>query len=477
MQQNKYHPIVNESEIEIGEGSTVVVTGWSDPKTIKLKESSYAVKGALRSCHVGIDNLVRNLLANPFVKGVVLYDNNPFNEAPDGNPLRAILNLIKFGVDSKLNHNGRIQIKGGVGTISGEFSLEAIASLQELTVIKETRHDAIAGACLFINQQEKETRPQYIFPPPEIKPNAIPPTIGAVVKGSNVADCWLQILNLIRKGGKIRPTSDKNGYWQEVLDLTTVVGTEEDVYPDYLPASPASLEKYLPQLQATFPPNDVRYTYGSRLRSWFGVDQLQQVAEKLANDLDSASGVCNLWDTSDHQKGGSPCLNHLWFRIIDNRLTLTSIFRSNDMFNAWILNALGLRELQKEVLNNITTLLHNSSRTTILDQTIMLGELVTISESAHLYSHSWGYADAVLSKNNLSGKDPAGNLLIGKDGDQFTVKLMDSLETICATVSASTVESLKRKCLEELPQLTTQHSLYLGYELARLKLEKEYRQR
>jgi thymidylate synthase len=93
----------------------------------------------------------------------------------------------------------------------------------------------------------------------------------------------------------------------------------------------------------------VKYTYGQRLRSWFGRDQIEQVIQKLIGEIDAASAVMSLWDVQDHDKGGSPCLNHIWIEVVDNELSLTATLRSNDMFAAWPANAMGLRALQQYI--------------------------------------------------------------------------------------------------------------------------------
>lgn len=469
-----YESIVNESQIEVGSGATVIVTGWTEPSSVLVKPIHYAAKGALRSCHAGIDNLIRNLLANPQVKGVVIYDACRFNDAPDGNPLTAVKNLIKWGVDFSFAASGRMPIVGGVGTVSSEFSPAAIASLQHLKVIKVSYHDDIPGACLFLNQTETEARSRFYYPPPEIEGNQLPPTIGAVIKGDGVSHCWLQILNLIREAGTIREASNGDGYWQEVLNLTTVIGKEPEPYPEYLPVSPESVETYLPQLLEGVPPEDVRYTYGSRIRSWFGSDQLEQVAQKLARNPNSTSAVISIWDTNDHNNEYPPCLNHLWFRVLNQELTLTALFRSNDMFSAWPLNVLGLQRLQEEVVEKINQIKQEKSHPFLENSPIIKGSLTTISESAHIYDYAWEHSDSLLSQHDsqLPTRDPAGDFLIGKG----SVKLTDRYQEPIKSIQHPNPNQLKGKAIRAFPQITVPHALYLGYELGRLE-NKNYKQR
>ena len=46
---------------------------------------------------------------------------------------------------------------------------------------------------------------------------------------------------------------------------------------------------------------------------------------KLIQEIDAASAVMSLWDVQDHFKGGSPCLNHIWLRLVENQLSLTEM--------------------------------------------------------------------------------------------------------------------------------------------------------
>ncbi|MCZ0902443.1 thymidylate synthase, partial [Microcoleus sp. HI-ES] len=81
-------------------------------------------------------------------------------------------------------------------------------------------------------------------------------------------------------------------------------------------------------------------------------------------EIDAASAVISLWDaggnvnrrpdgSSDHQHSGSPCLNHIWVRVVDGEISLTATLRSNDMFAAWPANAMGLRALQQHIRDEI----------------------------------------------------------------------------------------------------------------------------
>ena len=86
----------------------------------------------------------------------------------------------------------------------------------------------------------------------------------------------------------------------------------------------------------------------------------------------------SLWDVNDYDNNDSPpCLNHIWIRTIDDELSLTATFRSNDMFSAWPSNAMGLRALQIHIMREIQNR---------INQKLKIGPLVTVSQSAHIYN-------------------------------------------------------------------------------------------
>ena len=198
------------------------------------------------------------------------------------------------------------------------------------------------------------------FPMTTVEPTVLPGTrYGHRIEGKTIAETWVKIIHRIKTTGTIRPTG-YDGKWQELIDLMAVVTDEPDDFyfpePNYLPIDRSFLEEYISQILDDAPNREgVKYTYGQRLRSWFGRDQIEQVIEKLAIDIDSARAVMSLWDASHDDNDNPPCLNHIWVRIVDNELSLTATFRSNDMFSAWPANAMGLRELQKYICNAISS--------------------------------------------------------------------------------------------------------------------------
>jgi len=238
--------------------------------------------------------------------------------------------------------------------------------------------------------------------------------------------------------------------------------------PNYLPLDRAFLENYIPQILEDAPYREgVKYTYGQRLRSWFDRDQVEQVINKLIGEIDAASAVMNLWDVKDHEKGGSPCLNHIWVRVVDGELSLTATFRSNDMFGAWPSNAMGLRALQKHICSQI------NERS---DFALTMGPLITISQSAHIYDDCWENVDKLISEQyqqftRPKFHDPAGSFLITLDYGEINVQhLTPGNGGLVQTFTGKKAIALTRKIAASIPHLEAGHALYLGLELQKAEI-------
>jgi thymidylate synthase len=265
----------------------------------------------------------------------------------------------------------------------------------------------------------------------------------------------------------IRPTG-YDGQWQELINLVAVVTDEpEDFYfpePNYLPIDRAFIQEYIAQILDDSPYTEgVKYTYGQRLRSWFGKDQIEQVINKLMGEIDAASAVMSLWDVEDHEKGGSPCLNHIWVRVVDEELSLTATLRSNDMFAAWPANAMGLRALQQHIRDAI------SSRSSY---DLRMGPLMTISQSAHLYDDTWENVDQLIQQQyskiveQRDFYDPAGSFIIEVEERGISVKhLTPGSGEVVGCYQGKNPLKLVREIAATSPALQGEHLGYLGIEL------------
>jgi len=109
------------------------------------------------------------------------------------------------------------------------------------------------------------------------------------------------------------------------------------------------------------------YSYGERL----GIDnQLDNVVKKMEKNPDTRQATCVLYLPSDTRNPEPPCLCLIDFKIRDNKLMTTGIFRSNDMENAYPSNYYDLLVLSYEIAERLN---------------ISVGRITTFSISGHIY--------------------------------------------------------------------------------------------
>ncbi|MTJ15027.1 thymidylate synthase [Anabaena sp. UHCC 0187] len=477
------------NQLIYGSGQTAVITGWMVKQSVAkhLQSNEYAVIGQLYSPTRGINLLIRNLLLNPHVRYLVIL--NATKEDKNAGACQCLGDFFRHGVEENISDAGRKSwvIRSQIpGYIDIDIDINALEKLRHSVEIQDAISISDAVEKIQSYAQKETIAPwgtPVEFPMTTVEPTVLPGTrYGHRIEGKTIAETWVKIIHRIKTTGTIRPTG-YDGKWQELIDLMAVVTDEpEDFYfpePNYLPIDRSFLEEYISQILDDAPNREgVKYTYGQRLRSWFGRDQIEQVIEKLIGEIDAASAVMTLWDVKDHEKGGSPCLNHIWLRVVDNELSLTAIFRSNDMFAAWPANAMGLRSLQKHIRNEICQRSQYD---------LKLGPLITLSQSAHIYDDTWSNAEQLIKEQysaickKLDYYDPAGNFLIEIAEEKIVVThtTPGSGEIVGCYSGKNPLKLIKEICAV-IPAIRPDHAGYLGIELQKaancLKIDKPYTQ-
>jgi thymidylate synthase len=490
----------------LGSGYIAICTGWTPAKSVaaKLDPSDYAVIGNLYSASRGINFLVRNLLANPHVCDLVVMDST--REDKNSGSVQCLKDFFENGVYKGKNDVGKecwVIDSLVKGYIDIDIPLEVLNQLRSSVTLRDNLTTyAILMLRLSVYGANKPWAKPMVFPynepTSEVKPG---PRYGHRIEGKTIAETWIKILQRIKTTGTIRPTG-YDGKWQELIDLMAIVTDEpEDFYfpePNYLPLDREYLKNYIPQIldDANYR-EGVKYTYGQRLRSWFGQDQIKAVITKLIKEIDSASAVMSLWDSgsgnyqilaehdswrghdhntiargerkggdSDHNHGGSPCLNHIWVRVVDNELSLTATFRSNDMFSAWPANAMGLRALQRHIRDEIASQ---------SEYDLTMGPLITISQSAHIYDDCWENVEqlinnqyqSIISQEFRGYSDPAGNFLVETDGNNITVSQLTPSGEFVGNWEGKNPLKLIRQIIADCPSIQSFHIGYLAREIER----------
>ncbi|MGH7998377.1 MAG: thymidylate synthase [Brasilonema sp.] len=477
--QYQYNALHKPNQLIYGQGQTAVITGWTVKGAIAkhLHPQEYAVIGQLYSPTRGINLLIRNLLYNPHVRYLVVL--NATREDKNAGAGICLLDFFRNGFEEGLSDTGR-RCWVIRSLIAGYIDIEVEASvLQKLCQSIEFQEaKSITEACTLVKSfaQREAMEPwssPLEFPMSIVAPTVLPgPRYGHRIEGKTIAETWVKIIHRIKTTGTIRPTG-YDGQWQELIDLMAIVTDEPPNFyfpePNYLPIDRSFLQEYISQILDDAPKQEgVKYTYGQRLRSWFGRDQIEQVIDKLVADIDSARAVMSLWDVGNDANDSPPCLNHIWLRIVNNELSLTATFRSNDMFSAWCANAMGLRALQMHIIKEINT---------IAGYDIKLGPLITISQSAHIYDDCFENAEKVIKTyypkicSQRDYNDPTGSFVITVQDGKILVEYMtpNSGEVVNCYLGKS-AKQLYQQIAADCPGLQVEHAMYLGTQLQKAEL-------
>lgn len=466
----------------------LLISGWSNTKLIiktledlKVDQEIHTVSNLFSPVR-GIDLLLRNLLANPSYYKLLVLDLTKEDKSSG-----SVLCLKDFFDNGFIVSEDTYSISSRVeGFISSDLPTNLLNKIRKDVVIEYCQLvDNIPNCINRLKQVNKKiTREPVRIPPKLIVSKPIEGFFtNHRIETDNINSAWVSILQRIRKFGILRKTG-WGGYWQEILGMQVTIKNTDSAWilEDYLPIDQKSLEAYYPSVLTSERQlgdksrGKVKYTYGDRIFTYFGVNQIDQVVNKLINEIDAASAVISLWDTSDHEYGGSPCLNHIWFRVTDKMLHCFATFRSNDMFSAWCSNVSALRELQKIVLTRL-----NESQ--LVDK-IGLGYITTNSLSAHIYEDCFGYADKLeseyqktLNKNRLKG---VGNFIITINDDKDICVEFQQKSIPKRIFCDKNPLKLIRKIAASFPNINPDHIGYLGIECERafraIKENKQYNQ-
>ena len=478
-----FRPVLKASQIITGDPASPIgiVTLWTPKEKVaeRLEPHSYAAIGQLYSAARGLNYLVRNLLANPTIRYLVV------TGADRSGSGRVLQDFFTHGFEAAQTPHGvpawrvRSEIEG---YLDPDLPADALESLRAgVRIIPCPRVADLPAALAEIGRPTTQPYAEpRVFPLREESLESYPAEASVqVVRGEKVAEVWVKLLHVVWRFGRISSTHYESQQ-KEILNLISVVSGEDPDHPEipeYLHTTPEGLARYLPTVLEASPPGSQiddgtgpKYTYGDRIRAYFGVDQLQLVIEKLAREPESRSAVISLWDAAnDYRGGGSPCLNHLWFRLVDDVLTLTAVIRSNDMFTAWPENAYSLRALQGLARREI------GGR---LGRELSLGDLVIVSESAHIYDDTWESVQQILADHYpkiIAGDryrfDPKGNFIVELIDGQIRVEhtTAEDGEHI-AYYWGRSAEDLERQLWENQLISSHRHALYLGAELQKAEL-------
>lgn len=214
------------------------------------------------------------------------------------------------------------------------------------------------------------------------------------VSADTVSEAYVRLLNLVMRNGR-NEIDGRDDYVKECLNVTTTIHNPFELQfniprlslPDGLAWNKEMLMIY--EEQFINPENHgFIYTYGERLRNHGGHDQINEIINELNNDQSSRRAVACTWNVElDHERDEVPCLQFIQFNIRQGKIDCTALWRSHDIYGAWFVNIVGLRNLMQYVHNHLT------------DKTVKLGEITVHSVSAHIHYEDFNATENIINKN------------------------------------------------------------------------------
>jgi thymidylate synthase len=438
------------------DASVAICALWKDLSKVSFTPEyleQLAIVGNLYTLR-GVSLLLRGLWLMPGIRHLVLW-------GPDTQHTgRALSALWKDGL------NADHLIAGTDIPIDPALPAEAIDHLRQHVHLYDYRSarelPALMGLIGPLEPLAAHAEPQS-FPATEPEPPRTLPSAGSgwQIRGATVAEAWSRLLDLVMRFGVIKQ-SQYSIQQREMLNVLTVV-TDEDVdhlhLPDYLPLSAESLARYLPSIIDNAPADEMSYTYGNRLRGYFGFDQVDAMTERLRQAPHTRRALATLWDAhSDPDRDTPPCLTQVVLSVVEDRLFLTYSARSQDIFAAWPQNTLGMRTLQARVAQSLG---------------LRLGPITSHTVSAHLYEHDWKQAEQVIERRRSSHEalqfDPQGNFVIRIEGRLIVVELVDpSGQQVVWQTHGTDARQLGNQIAAMHLASDPAHYIYLGRELYRV---------
>jgi thymidylate synthase len=199
-----------------------------------------------------------------------------------------------------------------------------------------------------------------------------------MIKVPTIEDAWMSLLkNIVETGDRVK-IDGKVMTTESMNQVVKIFNPLSSTPPENQIWGGEKLEIYKKQFQSPENPGFV-YTYGNRLRDYFGVDQVEKVIKRLKEDKSSRRCVMTTFDPhTDHDIKDLPCMIMVDFKIRKTsthpiypyELLTTAVWRSHDIYGAYLPNIFGLTGLAQKVAEELN---------------VAVGAITTHSISAHIY--------------------------------------------------------------------------------------------
>jgi len=457
-------------------GTLAVVTLWSDVEHVheRLAEagadmsreaSPIAVMGFLHG--EGFRYLLRNLLYNPqidtlLVIGSDLSGSYEYITSFFERGTEVIEDAgVKYASDDSEDIN-TVRVTGTNCVMDGLVTLGSFGESRpgpEVVRIEGISDESFAEAAKYIEGYKSvgRTGERREIPVPEIIVGTYPSNVRAhVIVADKPSEAWRRLVHTIYRFGP--EVTLKKGTRRELQNVKVIV-EEPEFEPDGVIEScgftPLAFRKYQETILSPKKIDDTTYTYGNRLREYFGIDTLNEIAKKLGvSKPDDRTCFTTTWDNAQDITGRSrPCLATLFFRKMENgRLNLTATFRTHNASNAWLENLYGLMAIQGYAC---------------IEAGLAAGAITVISHSISLdpaYLDKASMIAEEVAGKNVFREDPNGYFNITTEGDEIVLRHMSGPFEL-GEYRGHKPEAVQFELYRNLAISDINHAMYVGRQL------------
>jgi thymidylate synthase len=237
-----------------------------------------------------------------------------------------------------------------------------------------------------------------------------------IIQRPRLQDMWNVVVKEIMEGGRTY-TDQRGTNVKELLNVMwTVQHPQESEIPDGNPMGPYSVNEYRNQLLDPDKGGFV-YSYGNRLNeyvvfkpveeppsninsiedakevklegAYVFVNQVKKIIMDLKAFPETRRATMITWQLPDDLLNEEvPCLIMVDYKIREEKLFTSAVWRSHDFFGAAVPNFFALLELSKYIAKKVG---------------LTVGPITIQSVSCHIYEHDWEAAKEVYAKKFWNG--------------------------------------------------------------------------
>jgi len=464
-------------------GSAAVLTLWSPIKTIlgflerervDLDPASSMIAAIGNLYGDGLPQLLRNLVYNPTIASIIIVGQELSESG------KQFENFIRLGTEKTFISGTEYQkIKGTERILDMGVTRDM---LDDLLVFNLGGKFSISTGSIIRDNLLQERYSRYFdrvdIPLPKVEVASFPSDLNShtVVRNKPI-DAWKELVFRIMRFG--RPSQCGGGKSRielcnvKVIINTPIMPTVEELREVGLTAE--SVIKYQQDFLDPSEPVNVHYTYGNRMRGTF--DTISYIIDMLRFDLTRRDCYITLWNNfgdmlaNDNENSSHPCLVSLFFRVLDDKLHLTSTWRVHNSMSAWLVNLSGLMSIQATVLNGLKQFNLSIGSITVISHSITIDPAATDKMPLAQGYLKDGWRNSNGEPKSTFKPDPQGYFSFTIDNGELVVIHMSNQQLKLKEYRGKTAEDIERQLVHDCAIYEPSHALYVGRELYKLELK------